>query len=376
MAEIPDFDAVVIGAGLRRPVHGLPAARVGLPVLGVEAGDGVGGTWYWNRYPGARCDSESMYYSFSFLPEFEQEWPLEERYPTQPVILRYLQTVAERLDLPRTSVRGPGRRASRGTMQLAALDGAGRRRLAGTAAVRDHRDRGAVRRRTCPRSAGADTFAGRAVLDRELAARRRSAGRKRVGLIGTGSSGVQVLPRARPARRSRHGLPAHAAVRHPGPAGRRSTRSWWRCGRRTTRRSGARTKMRPRAASRSRPDHGRRGNCRAAERTALSRGGLAAGRDLVPRRHVQRRRHQPRGQRGRRRLRPRARSTRSSTTRTRREAEAVDATRGGPSGSRSARTTTRRSTAPNVRLVDLRDDPIEAITPRGIRTRRASTSST
>ena len=68
-------------------------------MLGVEAGDGVGGTWYWNRYPGARCDSESMYYSYSFLPEFEQEWPLDLRYPTQPVILRYLEAVAERLNL-------------------------------------------------------------------------------------------------------------------------------------------------------------------------------------------------------------------------------------------------------------------------------------
>src|SRR6202000_2039875 len=61
--------------------------------------DGVGGTWYWNRYPGARCDSEIMYYSFSFLPELEQEWPLNERYPGQPEILRYLEEVANRLDL-------------------------------------------------------------------------------------------------------------------------------------------------------------------------------------------------------------------------------------------------------------------------------------
>ena len=95
----PDYDAVVIGAGFAGLYMVYRLREAGFRVLGLEAGDGVGGTWYWNRYPGARCDSESMYYSFSFLPELEQEWPLEERYPTQPVILRYLQTVAERLDL-------------------------------------------------------------------------------------------------------------------------------------------------------------------------------------------------------------------------------------------------------------------------------------
>ena len=62
--------------------------ELGFTVHGFEAGEDVGGTWYWNRYPGARCDSESMYYSYSFLPELEQEWPLDERYPGQPVILR------------------------------------------------------------------------------------------------------------------------------------------------------------------------------------------------------------------------------------------------------------------------------------------------
>ena len=73
--------------------------ELGFTVHGFKADGNVGGTWYWNRYPGARCDSESMYYSYSFLPELEQEWPLEERYPGQPVILRYLQHVADRLAL-------------------------------------------------------------------------------------------------------------------------------------------------------------------------------------------------------------------------------------------------------------------------------------
>ena len=64
-----------------------------------EAGDGVGGTWYWNRYPGARCDVESINYSYSFDPELEQEWEWTERYATQPEILRYANHVADRYDL-------------------------------------------------------------------------------------------------------------------------------------------------------------------------------------------------------------------------------------------------------------------------------------
>ncbi|HXR55020.1 MAG TPA: NAD(P)-binding protein, partial [Acidimicrobiales bacterium] len=66
-----------------------------------EAASGVGGTWFWNRYPGARCDVESVDYSYSFSPELEQEWTWTERYATQPEILAYLNFVADRLDLRR-----------------------------------------------------------------------------------------------------------------------------------------------------------------------------------------------------------------------------------------------------------------------------------
>ena len=65
----------------------------------IEAADGVGGTWFWNRYPGARCDVQSLSYSYSFSPELEQDWEWTEKYPTQPEILRYLNHVAERFDL-------------------------------------------------------------------------------------------------------------------------------------------------------------------------------------------------------------------------------------------------------------------------------------
>ena len=75
--------------------------RLGLSVKALEAGGGVGGTWYWNRYPGARCDSESHVYWYTFSPELMREWEWSERYPGQAEILRYLNFVADRFDLKR-----------------------------------------------------------------------------------------------------------------------------------------------------------------------------------------------------------------------------------------------------------------------------------
>ena len=74
---------------------------LGLTVRVFEAGSGVGGTWFWNRYPGARCDVESMEYSYAFSDELQQEWKWPERYGTQPEILRYINHVADRFDLRR-----------------------------------------------------------------------------------------------------------------------------------------------------------------------------------------------------------------------------------------------------------------------------------
>src|SRR5262249_49489116 len=74
---------------------------LGFRALVLEAATGVGGTWYWNRYPGARCDVESLEYSYQFSPELQQEWTWTERYATQPEILRYANHVADRFDLRR-----------------------------------------------------------------------------------------------------------------------------------------------------------------------------------------------------------------------------------------------------------------------------------
>jgi cyclohexanone monooxygenase len=96
-----DFDAIIVGAGFAGLYMLHKLRGLGLTARVFEAGDDVGGTWYWNRYPGARCDVESMEYSYSFDEELEQEWSWSERYATQPEILRYVQHVAERFDLKR-----------------------------------------------------------------------------------------------------------------------------------------------------------------------------------------------------------------------------------------------------------------------------------
>jgi cyclohexanone monooxygenase len=95
------YDAVVVGAGFGGMYMLHRLRGLGLKARVYEAGDGVGGTWYWNRYPGARCDVESMQYSYSFSEELDQEWEWSEKYAPQPEILAYANHVAERFDLAR-----------------------------------------------------------------------------------------------------------------------------------------------------------------------------------------------------------------------------------------------------------------------------------
>ena len=96
-----DFDAVVVGAGFSGLYMLHRLRELGLSVRVYEKGAGVGGTWYWNRYPGARCDSESHIYCYSFSEELLEEWEWTERYPEGLEILEYLRFAADRLDLRR-----------------------------------------------------------------------------------------------------------------------------------------------------------------------------------------------------------------------------------------------------------------------------------
>ena len=95
------LDVAIVGGGLAGlyAIHRLRS--LGFRVRAYEAGSGVGGTWFWNRYPGARCDVESLEYSYSFSNPLQQDWKWPERYGTQPEILKYINHVADRFDLSR-----------------------------------------------------------------------------------------------------------------------------------------------------------------------------------------------------------------------------------------------------------------------------------
>ena len=97
----PVVDVVVIGAGFAGLYAHYKLRELGLTAFGFEAAPEIGGTWFWNRYPGARCDVESLDYSYSFSPELLDEWKWSERFATQPEILQYANHVADRFDLRR-----------------------------------------------------------------------------------------------------------------------------------------------------------------------------------------------------------------------------------------------------------------------------------
>src|SRR5437660_10481360 len=99
--EVKQFDVIIIGAGVTGLYQLYCLRQLGLSVRVFEAGTGVGGTWYWNRYPGARFDSESYTYGYSFSQELLEEWNWAERFASQPETERYLNHVADKFDLRR-----------------------------------------------------------------------------------------------------------------------------------------------------------------------------------------------------------------------------------------------------------------------------------
>ncbi len=189
----PEIDVLVIGAGFAG-LHLLHRLRgMGFSVRVLEAAGGVGGVWYWNRYPGARCDVESLQYSYSFSPELEQEWVWTEKYAGQPEILRYLEHVADRFDL-RRDVRFNTR------VRSAVFD-------EDTACWKLHTDAGEpITARYCVMATGAlsiprlpalpgiDRFAGPVHHTGAWPQEGVDFSQQRVGVIGTGSSGIQAIP--------------------------------------------------------------------------------------------------------------------------------------------------------------------------------------
>jgi len=193
MVNAEPLDAVVIGAGFAGLYMVYRLREDGFSVHGFERGDGVGGTWYWNRYPGARCDSEIMYYSFSFLSDLEQEWPLTERYPGQPDILRYLDEVASRLDLRKDFTFGAevtaveyDEAAHLWTLRTAQGHVATARYV--VTAV------GCLSAANYPEFPGAEHFDGLSLHTGNWPREPVDFTGKRVAVIGTGASGIQAIP--------------------------------------------------------------------------------------------------------------------------------------------------------------------------------------
>ena len=189
----PNFDVVIIGAGAAG-LYALHRARgLGLSAKVFEKGDGVGGTWYWNRYPGARCDVESWDYCYTFSEELEQEWEWTERFPTQPELERYFNHVADRFDLRRdiefdTRVEQARFDEGENHWQVTTSKGAtvSARFLISAA--------GCLSEVNTPRFKGADTFKGQQIHTARWPKGGLDVTGMRVGVIGTGSTGVQAIP--------------------------------------------------------------------------------------------------------------------------------------------------------------------------------------
>ena len=193
MPDPRTYDAIIVGAGIAGLYQLYRLREAGLSARVIEAADGVGGTWFWNRYPGARCDVQSLSYSYSFSPELEQEWEWTEKYPTQPEILRYVNHVADRFDLRRDITFST--RVTR-----ADWDDAGARWTVRTDPGEPLRAQFLIMATGClsasklPEIGGLERYRGRTHHTARWGKDEVRFDGMRVGVIGTGSSGIQSIP--------------------------------------------------------------------------------------------------------------------------------------------------------------------------------------
>ncbi|MGI9327277.1 MAG: flavin-containing monooxygenase [Pseudomonadales bacterium] len=187
------YDALIVGAGFAGTFMLYRLRQQGLRAKVLEAADGPGGTWYWNRYPGARCDIESMEYSYQFSEALQQEWEWSERYATQPEILQYINTVVDRFDL-RSDMQFNTRVAS------AQFDDAQKRwTLTSTEGeVFDAKfvvmATGCLSSANLPQFEGLESFAGDWYHTGHWPHEPVDFSGKKVAVIGTGSSAIQSIP--------------------------------------------------------------------------------------------------------------------------------------------------------------------------------------
>ena len=187
-----DFDAIIIGAGLSGMYQLHRLRELGLKVRVFETGTDVGGTWYWNRYPGARFDSESYSYGYSFSKELLEEWEWSEHFAGQPETLRYCRHVADKFDLRRdiqfrsrvtTAVYDEATRSWTITLE----DGSRYSTRFLITAI------GPLSTPTLPRIEGVDSFKGQSFHTARWPKEPVDFAGKRVAVIGTGATGVQTI---------------------------------------------------------------------------------------------------------------------------------------------------------------------------------------
>ena len=217
-----DFDVIVVGAGFGGMYLLHRFRQIGMSAVAFETGTDVGGTWYWNRYPGARVDIESMQYSYQFDPELEQEWEWSERYAPQPEILAYAQHVADRYDL-RKDIRFETR------VTAAHFDDQSEDWLVTTSDGQQTRAQyfvlavGCLSSFNMPQIAGIDDFQGNTYHTGQWPHEEVDFTGQRVAVIGTGSSAIQSSPViARQAkeltvfqRTPNYSIPAHNGPQDP-----------------------------------------------------------------------------------------------------------------------------------------------------------------
>ena len=187
-----DYDAIVIGAGVAGIYQLYKLRNLGMSVRVFEAGTGVGGTWYWNRYPGARFDSESYSYGYSFSQELLDEWDWSEHFASQPEILTYLQHVVAKFDLIKdiqfsSDVQSAIYSDTTRSWEIQLQDGSrftSRFLITGI---------GLLSQPTLPRIAGIDTFKGQSFHTSRWPHEPVTYAGKRVAVIGTGATGVQTI---------------------------------------------------------------------------------------------------------------------------------------------------------------------------------------
>src|SRR4051794_23236034 len=188
-----DFDAIVIGAGVSGLYQLYRLRELGLTTRVFEAGSNVGGTWYWNRYPGARFDSESWTYGYSFSKELMREWDWKEHFSPQPDTLEYLNYVADKFDLRRDM-------QFRSTVTSAHWDDAATRWTVTMESGQQARSRflltavGILSAHTMPAIPGVESFRGPAYHPARWPHTPVDFTGKRVGIIGTGATAIQAIP--------------------------------------------------------------------------------------------------------------------------------------------------------------------------------------